>query len=108
MMLKCISRSINSPHMFDDTITAIATPLGEGGLAVLRISGADALAVADKVFVPEGKKSLKPSAAATHTIQFGKVVQNGKPIDEVLLAVLRAPRTFTREDTVEISCHGGI
>lgn len=92
----------------DDTIAAIATPLGEGGLAVLRISGAEALAVADKVFVPEGKKSLKPSAATTHTIQFGKIVQNGKIIDEVLLAVLRAPRTFTREDTVEISCHGGI
>ncbi len=93
---------------FDDTIAAIATPLGEGGLAVLRISGSDALAVADKIFVPEGKKSLKPSAATTHTIQFGKIVQNGKVIDEVLLAVLRAPRTFTREDTVEISCHGGI
>src|SRR5215469_13519661 len=92
----------------DDTIAAIATPLGEGGLAVLRISGAEALAVADKVFVPEGKKSQKPSAATTHTIQFGKIVQDGKTIDEVLLAVLRAPRTFTREDTVEISCHGGI
>jgi tRNA modification GTPase len=93
---------------FDDTIAAIATPLGEGGLAVLRISGAEAMAVADKVFAPEGKKSLKPSVATTHTIQFGKIVQNGKTIDEVLLAVLRAPRTFTREDTVEISCHGGI
>jgi tRNA modification GTPase len=92
----------------DDTIAAIATPLGEGGLAVLRISGEDALAVADKIFVPEGKKSLKPSGATTHTIQFGKIVQKGKTIDEVLLAVLRAPRTFTREDTVEISCHGGI
>ena len=92
----------------DDTIAAIATPLGEGGLAVLRISGADALAVADKIFVPEGKKSLKPSAATTHTIQFGKITRDGKIIDEVLLAVLRAPRTFTREDTVEISCHGGI
>src|SRR5215469_17502852 len=92
----------------DDTIAAIATPLGEGGLAVLRISGADALAVADKIFVPEGKKSLMPSAATTHTIQFRKVVQNGKTIDEVLLAILRAPRTCTREDTVEISCHGGI
>ena len=92
----------------DDTIAAIATPLGEGGLAVLRISGAEALAVADKIFVPEGKKSLKPSAATTHTIQFGKITRDGKTIDEVLLAVLRAPRTFTREDTIEISCHGGI
>jgi tRNA modification GTPase len=92
----------------DDTIAAIATPLGEGGLAVLRISGAEALAIADKIFAPEGKKSLKPSAAPTHTIHFGKIVRDGKTIDEVLLAVMRAPRTFTREDTVEISCHGGI
>jgi tRNA modification GTPase len=92
----------------DDTIAAIATPLGEGGLAVLRISGADALAIADKIFVPEGAKSLKPSAAPSHTIHFGKIVREGQLIDEVLLSVLRAPRTFTREDTVEISCHGGI
>jgi tRNA modification GTPase len=92
----------------DDTIAAIATPLGEGGLAVLRISGADTLAVADKIFMPEGKKPVKPSAALTHTIHFGKIVRDGKVIDEVLLAVMRAPRTFTREDTVEISCHGGI
>ena len=94
--------------MFDDTIAAIATPLGEGGLAVVRISGAQALAVADKSFLPAGKSSLKPSAAPTHTIHFGKIVRQGRSVDEVLLAVLRAPRTFTREDTVEISCHGGI
>jgi tRNA modification GTPase len=94
--------------MFDDTIAAIATPLGEGGLAVIRISGAQALAVAGKSFLPVGKNSLKPSTAPTHTIHFGKIVRAGKMIDEVLLAVLRAPRTFTREDTVEISCHGGL
>ena len=94
--------------ILDDTIAAIATPLGEGGLAVIRISGAEALAIADKTFLPIGKNSLKPSTAPTHTIHFGKIVRAGKVIDEVLLAVLRAPRTFTREDTVEISCHGGI
>jgi tRNA modification GTPase len=94
--------------MLDDTIAAIATPLGEGGLAVVRISGAQALAVADKSFLPAGKNYCKPSAAPTRTIQFGKIVHGKKVIDEVLLAVLRAPRTFTREDTVEISCHGGI
>src|ERR1039458_7462803 len=94
--------------MLDDTIAAIATPLGEGGLAVVRVSGPRALAVADKSFLPVGKSSLKPSAAATHTIHFGKIVRHGQCVDEVLLAVLRAPRTFTREDTVEISCHGGI
>jgi tRNA modification GTPase len=94
--------------MLDDTIAAIATPLGEGGLAVVRLSGPQALAIADKSFLPVGKNSLKPSAAATHTIQFGKIVRQGRSVDEVLLAVLRAPRTFTREDTVEITCHGGI
>lgn len=94
--------------MFDDTIAAIATPLGEGGLAVIRLSGSKVLAIADQCFLPVGKSSQKPSTAPTHTIQFGKIVRNGKVIDEVLLAILRAPRTFTREDTVEISCHGGL
>jgi len=116
--------------MFDETIAAIATPLGEGGLAVVRISGAEAFEVADRIFLPVGKNSLTPSAATSHTIHFGKIVRRlhsgtcilpvrSEPdgqdaratiqvIDEVLLAVLRAPRTFTREDTVEISCHGGI
>jgi len=92
----------------DDTIVAIATPLGEGGLAVLRLSGARAFAIADLCFQPVGKTSCKPSAAPTHTIQFGKIVRGETVIDEVLLAILRAPRTFTREDTVEISCHGGL
>ncbi len=94
--------------MIDDTIAAIATPLGAGGLAVVRLSGPQALAVADKSFRPLGKNSLKPSAASSHTIQYGKIVRRDQIVDEVLLAVLRAPRTFTREDTVEITCHGGI
>src|SRR6516162_9264093 len=94
--------------MFDDTIAAVATPLGEGGLAVVRLSGPAAFNVADKIFQPTGKSSLKPSAAPTHTIHYGKIIRRGETVDEVLLSVLRAPRTFTREDTVEISCHGGI
>lgn len=98
---------VNS-EIFDDTIAAIATPIGEGGLAVVRLTGAEALPVADRIFVPAGKTSAKPSSAATHTIHYGKIVRNGTMVDEVLLAVLRAPRTFTREDTVEISCHGGL
>ena len=94
--------------MVDDTIAAIATPLGEGGLAVVRLSGPHAIAVADRSFVPLGRHSLKPSAAPTHTIHYGKIVRQGRAVDEVLLSVLRAPRTFTREDAVEITCHGGI
>jgi tRNA modification GTPase len=92
----------------DDTIAAIATPLGEGGLAVVRISGPQTLAVADKSFLPVGKNSLPPSAATTHTIHYGKIVRQDRSVDEVLLAVMRAPHTFTREDTVEITCHGGL
>ncbi len=92
----------------DDTIAAIATPLGEGGLAVIRLSGAKALTVADKCFQPAGKSSLKPSAAPTHTIHYGKIVRDGRDVDEVLVAVMRAPRTFTREDVVELTCHGGL
>jgi tRNA modification GTPase len=94
--------------MFDDTIAAIATPLGEGGLAVIRISGKDALVVADQAFLPVGKNSRKPSAAESHTIHYGKVLRAGQQVDEVLCTVMRAPRTFTREDIVEITCHGGI
>jgi len=94
--------------MIEDTIAAIATPLGEGALAVVRLSGNKALALADKAFAPAGKSSRKPSAAESHTIQYGHIVRNGAVIDEVLVAILRAPRTFTREDMVEITCHGGI
>jgi tRNA modification GTPase len=94
--------------MLDDTIAAISTPIGEGGLAVVRLSGEDALNVADRCFVPIGKMSHKPSQAVSHTLHYGHIVHAGKVVDEVMLAVLRAPRTYTREHMVEISCHGGI
>jgi len=94
--------------MLDDTIAAIATPIGEGGLAVIRMSGKRALEIADACFRPAGKNSAKPSTAATHTIHFGHISRNGENIDEVLLSIMRAPRTFTREDVVEITCHGGL
>jgi tRNA modification GTPase len=91
-----------------DTIAAIATPLGEGGIAMVRMSGPESLAIGDASFRPVGKSSARPSAAATHTIHFGKIERNGRVVDEVLLSVMRAPRTFTREDVVEITCHGGL
>ena len=94
--------------MFEDTIAAIATPLGEGGLAVIRVSGPDAFAVAERCFVPGGKSSLRPTQAPSHTLHYGRIVRAEKVVDEVMLAVMRAPRTFTREDVVEISCHGGL
>ncbi len=94
--------------MFDDTIAAIATPLGEGGLAVIRVSGPTALLVADRCFQPAGRRALKPSQAPSHTLHYGHMVAGSRRLDEVMLAVMRAPRTFTREDVAEISCHGGV
>jgi tRNA modification GTPase len=94
--------------LLDDTIAAIATPLGEGGLAVLRISGPAAFAVVDACFRPAGKTSVRPSVAATHTVHYGHIVDEGKVLDEVLVSVMRAPRTFTKEDVAEIACHGGL
>jgi tRNA modification GTPase len=90
--------------MLDETIAAIATPLGEGGLAVVRLSGAKALEVADKSF----RGAVRPSKAETHTLHYGTIERGGKKVDEVMLAVMRAPRTYTKEDVVEISCHGGL
>src|SRR5436190_3149485 len=90
--------------MLDDTIAAIATPLGEGGLAVVRLSGPRALQVADKSF----RGSVTPLEAASHTLHYGTIERDGRKVDEVMLAVMRAPRTYTKEDVVEISCHGGL
>jgi tRNA modification GTPase len=94
--------------MLADTIAAIATPLGEAGLAVIRISGPEALKVADRCFAPAGKSSVVPSSAASHTIHYGNIVNQRQVVDEVLLSVMHAPRTFTREHCVEITCHGGM
>ncbi len=97
--------------MLDDTIAAIATPLGEGGLAVIRLSGPQALAIADRSFMPGGRASPRAPflpTVPTHTIHYGKIMRHDRPVDEVMVAVLRAPRTFTREDVVEITCHGGL
>lgn len=87
------------------TIAAISTALGAGGIAVIRISGDKALEIADKVFF--GK--IRLSGAPTHTVHYGFIKNaDGEKVDEVLATVMRAPRTFTREDTVEISTHGGM
>jgi tRNA modification GTPase len=94
--------------MFDDTIAAIATPLGEGGLAVIRVSGTKAFQIADVCFRPSRSKGGKPSEAQSHTLHHGHVMRDGIKVDEVLLAVMRAPRTYTCEDVIEISCHGGL
>ena len=91
----------------DDTIAAIATSLGDGGLAVIRVSGPQAFNIADRVFRPAKSTIGLPSAFPTHTIHYGHVVEGDRPVDEVLMTGMRAPRSFTREDVVELSCHGG-
>lgn len=88
--------------MNERTIAAVSTPQGTGGIAVIRISGARAVEIADSVF------SAPVADAASHTVHYGYILdKDGERLDEVLLTVMLAPRTFTREDTVEISCHGG-
>jgi tRNA modification GTPase len=91
--------------MTEDTIAAISTPIGEGGIAIVRMSGPRALEIADTIFV---SKRGKPSTFATHTIHFGTIGKNGDLIDQVMLTVMRAPRTYTTEHTVEVNCHGGL
>lgn len=88
-----------------DTIAAISTPIGEGGISIIRLSGEDAIKIANKIFKGKNLESV-----ATHTINYGHVVDSktNKIIDEVMASVMLAPKTFTREDVVEISCHGGI
>lgn len=90
-----------------DTIAAISTPPGEGGIGIVRISGDEAIEIADKLY-SMGKKSLVDQD--THTIHYGKIVnpKTGDIVDEVMVSVMRAPKTYTREDVVEINSHGGI
>jgi len=87
-----------------ETIAAIATPIGEGGISVIRLSGSNAISLAEKCFF--GKKI---SEQQSHTAHFGKIRNsNGVIIDEVVLTLFKSPRSYTGEDTVEISCHGGV
>ncbi|MCK4436346.1 tRNA uridine-5-carboxymethylaminomethyl(34) synthesis GTPase MnmE [bacterium] len=88
------------------TIAAISTPLGEGGIGIVRLSGPQSLAIADRIF--QARDGIKLSKSPTHTLHYGHIIENGGIIDEVLLTVMRAPRTYTKEDIVEINCHGGI
>jgi len=90
----------------EDTISAISTAQGEGGIGIVRLSGPKALSIADRIFVPAGKK--KTAAFKSYTMHYGKISDNGKIIDEVILSVMRQPRSYTRQDVVEINCHGGI
>ncbi|MCF8464041.1 MAG: tRNA uridine-5-carboxymethylaminomethyl(34) synthesis GTPase MnmE [Flavobacteriales bacterium] len=88
----------------DDTIMALASPTGAGAIAVIRMSGKDAFKIADQIFRAKGKKTI--SEAKSHTIIFGDILDGEELVDEVLVSVFRNPKSFTGEDSVEISCHG--
>jgi len=93
--------------MPSDTIAAIATPLGEGGISIVRISGPQALDIADRVFRPVRPGPLQ--AASSHTVHYGTIVDGaGNTIDEAMVSIFRRPRSYTKEDSVEMSTHGGV
>ncbi len=90
----------------DKTIAAVSTPLGSGGIGVIRISGESAVAVADKIFKGVSGKKLRTMKG--YSAAFGKIYDNGEPIDEAVATVFLAPHSYTGEDVVELSCHGGV
>src|ERR1700692_1714573 len=92
------------PFSQQDTIAAISTPAGEGAIAMIRVSGEEAIVVADRIF----RGNEKPSEMVSHTQRLGEIVDGDRLIDQVMLSVHRAPASYTGEDLVEISCHGGV
>ena len=92
--------------MKTDTIAAIATAMSSSGIGIVRISGAEAVLVADRIF--EMKNHKKLSEMPTHTIHYGHIHDEDEVIDEVMVLLMRGPKSYTREDTVEIDCHGGV
>jgi tRNA modification GTPase len=91
-----------------DTIAAIATPYGEGGIAVIRVSGPGAFSIVETCFSRSSKKNGSFRDFPSHTIHHGYLCKESALIDEVLVSVFRSPRSYTGEDSVEISCHGGL
>ncbi len=93
--------------MTNDTIAAIATSLSKSGLSIIRISGKEALSVIDKVYKSKNENK-KISEVPTHTIHYGHIYDDDMLIDEVMVLVMKGPKSYTKEDVVEIDCHGGI
>lgn len=90
-----------------ETIAAIATGMSNSGIGIIRLSGPEAIDVADKLFISK-KANKKLKDVASHTVHYGNIVYEGDILDEVLVIVMKAPNTYTREDVVEIDCHGGV
>ncbi|MDP3142894.1 MAG: tRNA uridine-5-carboxymethylaminomethyl(34) synthesis GTPase MnmE [Candidatus Omnitrophota bacterium] len=102
-------KPIKKESFFDDTIAAISTAFGQAGIGIVRLSGHDALSIADRIFISGEKK--KPSQCQTYTIHYGWIAEGAdknRVIDEAILTIMRSPRSYTREDVVEINCHSGI
>jgi tRNA modification GTPase len=95
-----------------DTICAISTPLGISGIGIVRLSGKDTYKIIEEIFVPgkniKKNKKFKISDIPSHTVHYGHIVENGKIIDEVIVTIMKSPKSYTREDMAEIGCHGGI
>ncbi len=91
-----------------DTIAAVSTPIGQGGIGIIRVSGDKAISIVDKIFRALDRKKL--SKSLTHTVHYGYIVDPNtkEDIDEVLVTLMKGPKTFTSENVVEINCHGGI
>ena len=92
--------------MRTDTIAAIATAMTSSGIGIIRISGEEAVSITDQIFCPKGGKKL--AELESHTIHYGHICDGDEVIDEVMVLLMRGPRSYTREDTVEIDCHGGV
>ena len=92
----------------DDTIAAISTPAGEGGIGIVRLTGKDSIKIADRLFHSSKGKTLSDSASHRIIYGFIKDSSTGETVDEVLVSIMRSPNTYTREDIVEINCHGGM
>lgn len=91
-----------------NTIAAIATAVSSYGIGIVRISGAEALQIIDRIYRGKGKKPVRLSEAPSHTIHYGYIYDGEEMVDEVLVMIMRGPKSFTAEDTVEIDCHGGV
>src|SRR5688572_16052151 len=96
--------------MYHDTIVAVATPPGEGGIGIVRLSGPDAGRIGARIFRRGSRlRPVEPSSLSSHRLYYGAIVDpdDDRTIDEVMLVRMASPRTYTREEVVEISCHGG-
>ena len=88
------------------TIAAISTAMSNSGIGIVRMTGEDSVEIADRIY--RGKKNKKLSGQMSHTIHYGFIYDGDEKIDEVMVLLMKAPNTYTREDTVEIDCHGGV